>query len=353
MIAAAAVHRLRARSPRAVRAAAGVGSATLLGCLGFAIFVALVGRNPLEAFTAMWQSTIVDSVGPGEVLIAMAPIVLCALAVAVPARAGLWNLGGQGQVVCGVLGAAGVSLALPDELAAPVAILLLSLGGALAGAAWSGISALLRVSFNLNEAISSLLLSYVAVRILDYAVHGPWKDPASLGFPQARPLPEAHQLPTFGTGRVHAGIFIVLAMVLLIAFALGRTRWGFALRVVGGNTEAARRAGLPVGRLVVTSMLCGGALCGLAGAIQLAGVEINARPDIAAMYGFLGFLVSWLAGHRPGLILVAGLVIGAIVVGGDSLQISADLPAASVNILMALVLLAILGRSARTRGAEG
>lgn len=350
---AAVIGSIRARSPQALRTATGIGVAALVGAVGFAAFVLLVGNNPFDAFSAMWQSTIMDSVGPGEVLIAATPIVLCALAVAVPARAGLWNLGGQGQVVCGVLGAAGVSLAMPDGLAAPLAIPLLSLGGALAGAAWSAISALLRVTFNLNEAISSLLLSYVAVRILDYAVHGPWKDPASLGFPQARPLPESHRLPLFGSGRIHAGILIALVMVVVIAYVLRRTRWGFQLRVAGGNAEAARRAGLPVKRVIVTSMVVGGALSGLAGAIQLAGVEINARPDIAAMYGFLGFLVSWLAGHRPWFILMAGIVIGAITVGGDSLQISADLPAASVNILMALVLLAVLGRSARVRGAEG
>ncbi len=327
--------------------------AGLVGCVGFGLFVAIVGKNPFTAFAAMWRSTVVDSVGPGEVLIAAAPIILCALAVAVPARAGLWNLGGQGQVVCGVLGAAAVSFALPDDVARMVALPLICLGGAVAGAAWAGLSALLRVTVSLNEAISSLLLSYVAVRILDYAVHGPWKDPASLGFPQARPLPDSHQLPVLGVSRLHLGVVIAFIMVVVVAVLLSRTRWGFHLKVAGGNDEAARRAGLPLRRLIVSSMVVGGALAGLAGAIQLAGVEINARPEIAGMYGFLGFLVSWLAGHRASLILIAGLVIGAVSVGGDALQIDADLPAASVNILMALVLLAILGRSARVRGAEG
>lgn len=353
MTATGAIAVLRSRSPEAVRTARQIGVAILVGCAGFAAFVALVGVNPLTAFSAMWRSTIIDSVGPGEVLIAATPIVLCALAVAVPARAGLWNLGGQGQLVFGVLGAAGASQALPDDLSIWVALPMVMVVGALGGALWAGVAGVLRVAFHLNEAISSLLMSYIAVRVLDYAVHGPWKDPQSLGFPQARALPESHRLPLLGNGRVHAGILIAFAMVALIGYLVKRTRWGFTLRVVGGNAEAARRAGLPVRSLIVTSMLVGGALSGLAGAIQLAGVEFNARPDIAALYGFLGFLVSWLAGHRAGAILVAGLAIGAITVGGDALQISADLPAASVNILMALILLAVLGRTRRVRGQEG
>ncbi len=349
----AALADVRRRVPDATRAALSVAIAVLVGAAGFAAFVSLVGKNPFGAFAAMWRSTIIDSVGLGEVLIAATPIVLCALAVAVPARAGLWNLGGQGQLVFGVLGAAGASFAIPDGLVAPIALPILVLAGAVAGAAWAGISAVLRIAFRLNEAISSLLLSYVAVRVLDYAVHGPWKDAKSLGFPQARALPESHRLPIMGNGRLHMGILIALVMVVGVALLLSRTRWGFHLRVVGGNGEAARRAGLPVRGLITSSMLVGGALTGLAGAIQLAGVEFNARPEIAALYGFLGFLVSWLARHRPVAIAFAGLGIGAIVVGGDALQISADLPAASVNILMALILLAVLGRSRRVRGAEG
>lgn len=315
-----------------------------IGCAGFAVFVILVGKNPLTAFSAMWQSTVLDSIGPSEVLIAAAPIVLCGLGVAVPARAGLWNLGGQGQVVFGVLGATATSFAIPDTLPATLALPALMIGGALAGALWCLVAAGLRIAFDLNEAISSLLLSYIAVRVLDYAVHGPWKDPASLGYPQARALPPTHQLQHLGSGRLHTGVFIALAMAAVVWFLLARTQWGFHLRVVGGNAEAARRAGIDVRRTIVTSMFVGGGLCGLAGAIQLSGVEINARPDIAGLYGLLGFLVSWLAGHRPWAILGAGLVIGAIAVGGDALQISADLPAASVNILLALILLAVLGR---------
>ncbi len=324
-----------------------------LGLAGFSFFVAIVGADPWNALTALWQSTVVDDIGPGEVLVAAAPVILCALAVAIPARAGLWNLGGEGQLVMGVVGATAASMMLPSGLASIVALPLIAIGGAVIGGAWAAVAGALRVSVGLNEAICSLLMSYVAVRVLDYFVHGPWKDAASLGFPQAAPLPDSHRLPAILTGRMHLGILVAVVAVCVVFFVMRRTRWGFHLRVVGGNAEAGRRAGLPVKTLILSSMAVGGGLAGLAGMIQLAGIEFQARPEIAGAYGFLGFLVSWLAKHDPRWILVAGVLIGGVAVGGDALQIDANLPGASVNILMALLLLAVLGRRATARGVEG
>jgi general nucleoside transport system permease protein len=317
---------------------------------GFALVVAGIGASPWEAFTAMWNSTIVDDVGPGEVLVAATPILLCAVAVAIPARAGLWNLGGEGQLIFGVVGATAVSQMLPQTLGSGFALPLLGLGGAVAAGLWCAIPAALRVAVNLNEAISSLLMSYIALRVLDYLVNGPWKDPVSLGFPQAEPLPETQRLPLLesipyvGGGRLHLGFVVALVAAALVVFLFFRTKFGFLLRVVGGNDEAARRSGLPVGRIIITAMIIGGLLAGLAGMVQLSGVEFQAKRGIAGAYGFLGFLVSWLTRHNPVWIVFASIGVGAVRVGGDALQIDANLPASSVNILLALLLLAVLAR---------
>jgi simple sugar transport system permease protein len=333
--------------------------AVLIGVVGFAVFVAAVGADPLQALRSMWEAAVVDPIGPGEVLVYAMPVVLAALAVAIPARAGLWNLGGEGQIVMGVVGATVASQAIPSDLNRWIALPMLLVGAAIVGAFWAGIPGLLRVTVNLNEAISSLLLSYVALRVLDYLVNGPWKDPGSLGIPQAEPLPSSQLLPTLdwlplvGGGRLHLGLVVAIGALVLVMYLVRRTVWGFRLRVVGGNGEAARRAGLPVRRLVLTAMLTGGAMAGVAGFIQLSGVEGAAKGGIAGVYGFLGFLVSWLANHDPRWILVGAVVVGGIVVGGDALQIEANLPAASINILLALLLLAVLGRRGRTRGVEG
>lgn len=334
-------------------------AAVLVGLGGFAFFVAAVGENPFEALSAMWRAAVVDPIGPGEVLVYAAPVVLAALAVAVPARAGLWNLGGEGQIAMGVVGATLASQLLPASLTSWAALPLLAIGAGIVGALWCGVAGLLRITVNLNEAISSLLLSYVALRVLDYLVNGPWKDPGSLGIPQAEPVPPSQRLPLLdwlpvvGGGRLHAGILIAVVAMAVVLYASRRTVWGFRLRVVGGNPEAARRAGLRVPLLILTAMLAGGALAGMAGFIQLTGVEGAAKGGVAGVYGFLGFLVSWLGRHDPFAILLGALVVGAIVVGGDALQIDAGLPAAAINILLALLLLAVLGRRGRVAGVEG
>lgn len=333
--------------------------AVLIGLAGFAFFVAAVGENPVDALRAMWDAAFVSEIGPGEVLVYATPVVLAGLAVAIPARAGLWNLGGEGQIVMGVVMATVASQLVPEGTPATVAVPLLIVGGAVGGALWSAVPGVLRIGVNLNEAISSLLLTYVALRVMDYLVNGPWKDASGLGQPQAKPLPEdqrmplAEWVPFAGGGRLHAGIFVAVAAVIVGWFVIRRTAWGFRLRVVGGNGEAGRRAGLRVNRLILGAMVMGGALAGVAGAVQLMAVEGQAKAGIAGTYGFLGFLVSWLARHDPRWILLGGIAIGAIVVGGDGLQIDVGLPAASINILLACLLLAVLGKRGRTRGAEG
>lgn len=347
---------------RMAGAARGLGGwllAVVVGLAGFSFFVLAVGESPADALRAMWDAAVVSEIGPGEVLVYATPVILAGLAVAIPARAGLWNLGGEGQIVMGVVMATVASQLIPETTPALLALPLLMLGGAVGGALWSAVPGVLRIGVNLNEAISSLLLTYVALRVMDHLVNGPWKDASGLGQPQAKPLPDeqrmplAEWIPFAGGGRLHLGIVVSAVAVAVVFFIIRRTAWGFRLRVVGGNGEAGRRAGLPVNRLILGAMILGGAFAGVAGAVQLMAVEGQAKAGIAGVYGFLGFLVSWLARHDPRWILLGGIAIGVIVVGGDGLQIEVGLPAASINILLACLLLAVLGRRGRIRGAEG
>jgi simple sugar transport system permease protein len=158
-------------------------------------------------------------------------------------------------------------------------------------------------------------------------------------------------LPLLGWNQVNVGIVIAVLATAGVWWLLRSTRFGFQLRVVGGNTEAAKRAGLPVAMLVIGAMLIGGALAGLGGATQLAGAEFKLRPGFLVTYGYIGFLASWLARHDPPKVAIGAVLLAAISIAGDSLQIDSALPAATVNILMALVLLAVFGfgeKKART-----
>ncbi len=232
-------------------------------------------------------------------LLRATPIVFTGLAVAVPARAGLVNIGGEGQFVMGMVAATGVALNLGDELPAPILLPLLGIAGAVGGGLWAGIAAVLRVAFNLNEALSTLLLNFVAPFVLLYLVFGPWKDRSGVSnLPQTVEFDESAQLPVYGLTRLHVGIIVAAVAAVVVWVILDFTRWGFRARAVGGNPEAARRSGIAVSRMVVVTLVAGGALAGLGGMIEVTGIESRLRPNIGVGFGYIGFLASWLVGHR-------------------------------------------------------
>ena len=308
----------------------------------FGAFAASRGVDPLSMYRSMWEATFQGSVGPGQVLNRAAPFLLAALAVAVPARAGLINIGGEGQLIIGATAAGGAALALGGHGSGFSALFVMALAAMVGGALWAGLAAVLKLKASVDEAISTLLLNYVALNILNYLVYGPWKDGSGLGQPVSKPLPHDHTLPVISSLHANVGFLIAGAATIVVALLLTRTTWGFALRCAGGNREAARRAGLSVPMLLLTAMLVGGALAGLAGMLQFTGVEGQLRPGIAVGFGYIAFLASWLAGHRPQTVVLAALLMAIISVAGDSLQIAAHLPGSAVNILMAVVLLAVL-----------
>lgn len=288
-----------------------------------------------------------------DTLVRATPFVFTGLAVAVPARAGLVNIGGEGQFSLAMVGVTGVLLLVGQSLPAPLLLPLLAIVGVLGGMLWAGIAAGLRVAANLNEALSTLLLNFVAPLILAYFVYGPWRDKSSFNLPLSKPLPDSARLPTYGATQLHLGIVIAVVAAIIVWVVLDSTRWGFGARVVGGNPEAARRAGLPVNRIVFVALVTGGALAGLGGMVELTGVEGVLRPGIGVGFGYIGFLASWMVGHRPLEILGSGFLLGAISIAGDSLQINANLPSTSVYVLMAIVLLVTLAvRGLFTNGSR-
>jgi len=319
------------------------GLALLGGFLVFGAFVLANGADPLGVFADIWFSTLTQPGQFQQIVVRAAPFVLAGLAVVIPARAGMVNVGGEGQLIIGAVAAAGVALALGETAAPGVVVPAMAVAGALAGAGWAGIAAVMRITVKVNEAVTTLLLNYVALFAMLFLILGPWKDPAALGQSTSVEVPDAVKLPLVSGTAINVGVVIALVAAVAVWFALSRTAWGFRLGVVGGNPEAARRAGIPVVVLLLSALLIGGALAGLAGYVQLAGTEYKLRPTFGLTIGYVAFLASWLARHRPLPLLLASLALAAIAVSGNSLQIGSGLPAASVNILMGLVLIAVLG----------
>ncbi len=314
----------------------------------YGAFLVAKGASPVDVFRAMWESAFGDADSLGETFLRTAPLLLGALAVVLPAKAGLFNIGGQGQMVMGGVAACGAAYALGDGTSRLTTLLVMGGAAAVGGMMWAAIPAVLRVVTRANEAITSLLLNYVAAFALNWLVFEPWKDPTSLGQAYSEALTESQRLPIMWGSRVNVGIVLAPIAAMVVFVLLRSTRWGFRLRVLGGNPDAAFRAGFHVRWLAFSAMIAGGMLAGLAGFVEIAGVEGRLRPDVMPGYGYVAFLAAWLARHHPLRAIAAAFVLAAIAVGGTGLKISAGLSGAAVNILMALVLLAVLGWGRRS-----
>ena len=326
----------------------GTAALRFLGAFGgalalFGLLMLIKGANPFVAYKDMVTSTFGDSYQVAGILVRATPIILAGLAVSVPARAGLINVGGEGQLIIGGVAAMGVSLLGDGRLPGPLSLVFMALAAALAGGMWSGLAALLRLKIGIAESVTTLLLNYIALDIMYFLIYDRWKDRAGSGQPATRPVASGEHLPLWSDTRVHLGLVIAVVCAAVIYVVFRKTIWGFQLRVVGGNSEAARRSGLKVSALIVSAMVVGGAFAGLGGFAQLAGAEFKLRSGFLAGYGYVAFLGSWLGRHRPVGVTIACTLLSAIAITGDSLQLDSKLPAASVNILMALVLLGVFG----------
>jgi simple sugar transport system permease protein len=318
----------------------------------FSAFLMARGAAPLEVLESMWRTSLGTPDAFGETLLRSTPILMAALAAAVPARAGMFNLGGQGQLLLGAIGAILVANRLDGGAGTFVTLVSMGIGAMVLGAAWAAIPAVLKVVTRTNEAISSLLLNYIAGLIVTWLCFEPWKDPTSLGQAYSRELTGPERLPIIWGQRVNIGIVVALVAAVVVWVLLRHTSWGFKLGVLGGNPSAARRAGLAVGGLSIAALMVGGALAGLGGMLEVAGTEGRLRPELLAGVGFIGFLASWLARHDPLRAVLAAGLLGAIAVGGSGLRITSGLSGAAVNILMAIVLFAVLGWGRRPEGAD-
>jgi ABC-type uncharacterized transport system permease subunit len=320
--------------------------AILAALIVFGILIMTKGANPIDVFSDAWKNTVMSPFAMQQALVKAGPMILAALAVVVPARAGLVNVGGEGQLLIGAVCAAGVFQFSDGGLPGPLLIVLMVIAGMVGGALWSGLAAFLRVTVQVNEAVGTLLLNFIALDLLLFLIYQPWKDPHGTGQPASPPLQKDAHLPMIFGWTVSIGIVVAIAAAVLVWLLLRFTRWGFKLGVAGGNPEAARRAGMPVSWLLMSSMLLGGALAGLGGMLYYAGTEYQLRPGLLATIGYTAFLASWLVRHRPLLVIVSATVLSILIVSGDSLQIDSGLPAATVNILIGLLLIAVLGWTA-------
>jgi|HubBroStandDraft_6_1064221.scaffolds.fasta_scaffold211576_2 ABC-type uncharacterized transport system permease subunit len=322
---------------------ANFGFVALLSLSGFALLLVIAGKDPWQAYVDTVVYVFGNAYGFSELLVRMTPLLFTALAVALPARIGLINVGGEGQLYMGAWLTTAGELALQDH-SAFVLLPALTVLGFVGGGLWALLPAILRALRLVNETISTLLLNYIAPLIVSYFIFGPWRSPESSSYPQSPAFVDAARLPNLFHSRVHVGLIFALVCLALYSLAMSRTRFGLEMRAIGGNPIAARRLGIPVSRYILTVMFIGGGVAGLAGTAEVAAIQGRLVSELSPGYGFIGFLVSWLAGGSAGGIVAMSFLFAVLSSVGDMLQITQGLPYAVINILLAGILFIVLGR---------
>jgi simple sugar transport system permease protein len=315
--------------------------AIVVALLLFGIFVTIAGYDPVQFYQLIWVGAFGSWFSWQNTLQRAAPLLLTALTTALPAQLGLVVIGGEGAMALGGLAAVAAGLALAT---APNAISLLgmALAGIVVGGGWITIAGALRHYRGVNETISSLLLSYIAIAVFNHLVEGPMRDPTSLNKPSTFPIPESHMLSTIPGMDVHWGLAVGLIACLLAYVLIYHTVFGFSSRMVGGNPRAARIAGLSVGRLVLISCFLGGAAAGLAGMIEVAAVHGRANASLIAGYGYTGILIAFIGRQNPLGVIPGAILLGGIAASGGLLQRRLDMPDSTVLVLQGVIFMTIL-----------
>ena len=315
---------------------------------GGVIFLAM-GKDPSTALYIYFVEPLTTTSGLSEVAVKAGPLILIGIGLSFGFRAGIWNIGAEGQYIAGAIAGGGLAVYFYESestLLLPAMLVL----GTLGGMAWAAVPALLKTRFNANEILVSLMLVYVAELLLIHLVQGPWRNPQGWGFPGTRIFPDVATMPLLFSGkRVHLGTLITLAIPFIAWFILVRTRFGFTVRVFGSAPLAARHAGVHSHRMIWQSLLIGGGFAGLAGVIEATGTIGQLMPNISPGYGFTAIIVAFLGRLHPAGVLLAGIAIAVTYIGGEGAQISAGLPKAVTGLFQGIILFYLLAFDLFTR----
>jgi len=321
---------------------AAISAAALVSSLAlFGVFVALRGLSPLDVYAALFHGAFGTWFSVEDTLTQAAPLMLTALCTAVPARAGLLVIGGEGALVVGGVATVLVGASLAGA-PAPLAIAAMCAAGALSGGFWVGAAGALRHWRGVNETISTLLLNYIAIAVMNHLVTGPIRDFAQVLKPASWSIGEGFMIGDLPGTSIHWGLAFGI-VTCLGAWALMRhTTFGFAVDILGGNARAARMAGLPIGGMVLVTSIMGGSAAGLAGAIEILAVHGFASASLAVGYGYTGILVAFLARQNPLAVIVVAILLGGISASGGLLQRRFGLPDAATLVLQGILFVAVL-----------
>lgn len=314
-----------------------------LGVTGLIIggLVIIVGVSPTEAFGALYDGAFGSLDATLETLVQATPLILTGLAAAIAFRAGVWNIGGEGQFFAGAMGAWWM-YDIAGGLPAPLLFVAMFVMGAIAGALWSSIASVLLVRYGTNEILTTVMLNFVILYILSWLLAGPWQSPKTPYYQTERMADKTFLPRFFDDSRLHWGFAIALVAAVVVYLLIRRTSLGYEIRGVGTNKQAASYKGINVGVTIISVMAISGGLAGIAGAGELLGLHHRLQLDIAVGIGFTGIIIALVARLHPAGVIVVAIGFGALLNGSTEIQSSTGIPAALVEVIEGAALFLVL-----------
>lgn len=337
--------------PRWLPLATSTGS-ILFGLLSGAIVLASVGGNPIDAYFHIFNAAFGNLGVWSDTLVKASPLILTGLACLLAFRMRLWNIGAEGQFFLGAYGATFIVQQVFDKNTSPWIFLpTMMVAGVVAGALWGFIPGFLKAKFGVNEIITTLMMNYIAFFWNDFFIYGSWSDRGfqlTPTYPSNAWLPRlsdyAAQIPQFAGLTIHLGLLFGLIATVVVWYLLTRTRWGYEIRLIGDNPNAARYAGIDIVRNTVLVMMVSGGLAGLAGMAEAAGVVHRLQERISPGYGFTAIIVAWLAKLNPWALIPVAILFGGLLIGSREIQ-----PSGLARMLQGIVLFALIGSEVLNR----
>ena len=316
--------------------------AIVLTILSGIIIFSVLDKDPWLSLYTFFIQPLTTGFGFTELIVKATPLILIGAGLSIGFKANVWNIGAEGQFTMGAIAGGGTALFLSNQeslLVLPAVIVM----GIIGGAVWGMIPAFLKTKYNANEILTSLMLSYVALLMLSYLVHGPWRDPGGYNFPESEIFSDSAMLPVLLQGtRLNLGTIFALLSVLITYLLLSRTVLGYQFKVAGLAPLAARYAGFNRSKLIWLSMIISGGLAGLAGIAEVSGTIGQLLPSVSPGYGFTAIIVAFLGRLNPIGVLFAGLILALTYIGGENAQIEIGLPAAVTGLFQGIILFYLL-----------
>ena len=306
-------------------------------------FFLAAGIEPITAFQIVGEEIFLTKYGWQDLLVKMTPLMFTGLAVALAAQMRQWNIGAEGQFHIGTVAMTWFALHYDGKLPDGMLIVMLLIMAMIGGGLWGCIPGFLKARFGVNEIITSLLFNYIAAAWVDHLLFGAWRDPGTNNFPITKEFSEAAQLPLYGNTSIHAGLILAFIVVVIIAWVLWKTRLGFQIRLIGDNPDAARYAGVKIRTLTILVFAASGAIAGLAGFSEVAGIHYRLQQNISIGYGYTGIIVAWLARNHPLGVVLSAFFMSIVFVSAEVLQIEYGLPISVVYLYQGIILFTVLG----------